>query len=183
MGRGIDRRIGAAHRLDNGHAKPVPRPHLAQQFGRAATAVAEGAVMADDNMAEADRAQHDLLDKGFSAPMGEFQIEMLDEQELDPEPRDLALLDPERGQAERLALRHEDTARVRLEGQDPRRLSDRLGARACRLDQRRMAQMQPVEIAHRQHRATRMGRSGTGMSDDAEHGALNSLNSQGLHRK
>jgi hypothetical protein len=72
---------------------------------------------------------------------------------------------------------------VRLEGQDPGRLSDGLGARACRLDQRGMAQMQPVEITHRQHRAARVGRSGTGMSDDAEHGALNSLSSQGLHRK
>ena len=51
-----------------------------------------------------DRAEHDLLDKGFGALLGEAGIEMLDEQELDPEPRDLALLDPERGQPERLAL-------------------------------------------------------------------------------
>src|SRR6266550_2348381 len=156
----------------------VPRPHLAQQFGRAATAIAERAVMADDDMAEPDRPEHDLLDKVFGAPVGEFQIEMLDEQELDPEPCDLALLDPERGQAKRLALRHKDTARMRLEGQDARRRSGTLGARAGRLDQRGMPQMQPVEITHRQYRAARMGRSGTGMSDNAEHGAVNSLSSQ-----
>jgi len=67
---------------------------------------------------------------------------------------------------------------MRLEGQDAGRLSGRLGARASRLDQRGVSQMKPVEIAHRQHRAARMGRSGTGMSNDAEHGALNSLSSQ-----
>ena len=178
MRRGIDRRIGAAHRLDNCDAKAVPGPHLAQQFGRAPAAVAERAVMADDDMAEPDRPEHDLLDKVFGAPVGEFQIEMLDEQELDPEPRDLALLDPKRGQAKRLALRHEDTARMRLEGQDARRLSGPPGARAGRLDQGGVSQMKPVEITHRQHRAARMGRSGTGMSNDAEHGAVNSLSSQ-----
>src|SRR5256885_6860881 len=90
--------------------------------------------MADDDMAEPDRPEHDLLDKVFGAPVGEFQIEMLDEQELDPEPRDLALLDPKRGQAKRLALRHEDTARMRLARQGARRLFGRPGARARRPD-------------------------------------------------
>ena len=37
-------------------------------------------------------------------------------------------------------------------------------------DQRRMALVQPVEIAHCQHRAAPMRRSGTGMSNNAKHG-------------
>ena len=95
---------------------------------------------------------------------------MLDEQQVDPEPRDLALLDPERGQPERLAFRHEHAARMRLEGQHPGRHAGGAGALARLADQRRVAAMQPVEIAHRQHRAARVARFGTGMADDAEHG-------------
>ena len=83
---------------------------------------------------------------------------MLDEQQIDPEPRDLALLDAERGQPERLAPGHEDAARVRLEGQHRRRHAGRAGTVARLADQRRMAPVQPVEIAHRQHRAARMAR-------------------------
>src|SRR2546421_716576 len=64
MGRGIGRRIGAAHRLDHRDAELVPVAHLAQQLDRAAAAIAEGAVMADDDMSQPDRAEHDLLDKG-----------------------------------------------------------------------------------------------------------------------
>ena len=84
-------------------------------------------------------------------------VEMLHEQQVDPEPRDLALLDPERGQPERLACRHEDAARMRLEGQHPGGLPRRLGAVARLADQRRVPQMQPIEIAQRQHRAARVG--------------------------
>ena len=103
---------------------------------------------------------------------------MLDEQQVDPEPCDLALLDAERGQAERLASGHEDAARMRLEGQD--RGGHAVGASAIAglADQRGMALMQPVEIAHRQHRAARMARSGTGMSDDSEHGYIYRQNSR-----
>src|SRR5260370_36693381 len=72
--------------------------------------------MADDDMAEADRAEHHLLDKGFGALLREIEVEMLDEQQVDAEPLDLALLDPERGQPERFAFRHADAARMRLEG-------------------------------------------------------------------
>ena len=96
---------------------------------------------------------------------------MLHEQEVDAEPGDLTLLDPEWGQPERLAIRHEDAARVRLEGQDGRGRAGGAGAVPRLADQRRVPEMQPVEIAHRQHRAARVRRSGIGMADDAEHGA------------
>ena len=96
---------------------------------------------------------------------------MLDEQEIDAEPGQFALLDPERGQPERLGSGHEHAARMRLEGQHRGRpaVLPRQVARAA--DQQRMAAMQPVEIAHRQHRAARMVRLGAGMSDDADHGS------------
>src|SRR5207302_4348484 len=115
MGRGIDRRVGVAYRIDDRDAEALLGAGGAQQFGRAAAAVAEGAVMTDDDMAEADRAEHHLLDKGFGALLREIEVEMLDEQQVDAEPLDLALLDPKRGQPIRLAFRHEDAARVRLE--------------------------------------------------------------------
>ena len=111
---------------------------------------------------------------------------MLHEQEVDAEPGDLTLLDPEWGQPERLAIRHEDAARVRLEGQHPGRDAVSAGAVASFADQRRVPQMQPVEIAHRQHRAAGMRRSRIGMSDDAEHGAGDDrgfLGKSGLPRK
>ena len=101
---------------------------------------------------------------------GEGAVEMLDEQEIDAEPRDLALLDAKRRQTERLAPRHEDAARVRLEGQHRHRRAARLGERAGLADQRRMALVQPVEIAHRQHRAALMLRTGARMTDDAQSG-------------
>src|SRR5207237_4834507 len=148
--------------LDDGEAEAMPGAHLAQQLWGAAAAVAEGAVMADDDMGQPNRAEHDLLDKGFGALLRETRVEMLDEQQLDPEPRDLALLDPERGQPIGLAAGHEDAARMRLEGQHAGRLAGGMGALAGRPDQRRVPQMQPVKIAHRQDRAARMGGSGTG---------------------
>jgi hypothetical protein len=68
-------------------------------------------------MNRADRADHHLIDERFGALPREFGIEMLDEQEIDAEKRDLALLDAKRRQAKRLAAGNEDVARVRLEGQ------------------------------------------------------------------
>src|SRR5581483_5987077 len=83
MGRGIDRRVGAAHRIDDADAEAVHRPRLLQHRGGAAAAVAEGAVVADDDMADADGGDHDLLDEGFGAFLGEGGVEMLDEQQID----------------------------------------------------------------------------------------------------
>src|ERR1700722_12775304 len=50
MGRGIDRRIAATHRLDHGDAESPHRAAFAQHVGRAAPPVTEGAVMPDDNV-------------------------------------------------------------------------------------------------------------------------------------
>src|SRR5439155_4926838 len=111
----------------------------------------------------------------FGALLREGRVEMPDEQQFDPEPRDLALLDPKRGQPIGLAARHEDAARMRLEGQHPGRLAGGMGALAGGPDQRGVTEMQPVKIAHRQYRAARMGGSGTGMANDAEHGERDGL--------
>ena len=172
MGRGIDRGVGAAHRLDDCHPETVPRPRLAQHLGGAAALVAEGQIVADYDMADTDRADQQVVDEQLGRPSGEGRVEMLHEQKVDAEPRDLALLDAERGQPERLGFRHEHGARVRLERQHRRRQPLRPGAPARLADQRRMAEMQPVEISHRQHRAARVGRIGTGVSDDAQHGKV-----------
>ena len=59
---------------------------------------------------------------------------------------------------------------MRLEGQHGGGLAGGAGAVARLADQRGMTLMQPVEIAHRQHRAARVAGSGTGMANDAEHG-------------
>src|SRR5580658_3315216 len=95
---------------------------------------------------------------------------MLDEQEIDAEPGDLALLDAEWRQAEWLAARHEDVARMRLEGQHRGGGAARRGERAGAADQRRVALVQPIEIAHCQHRAALMRRAGARMSNDAQSG-------------
>src|SRR5204862_7258263 len=59
--RGIDRRVRPVYRLDDSQTEAMPRAHFAQQLRGAATAVAEGAVMADDDMGQPDRPEHDLL--------------------------------------------------------------------------------------------------------------------------
>ena len=121
-------------------------------------------------MRSADRADDDFGEKILGALGGKGAIEMLDKQEINSEPRQFALLDPERGQPKRLARRNEHGSRMRLEGQHgggpvllPRHV-------ACARDKQRVAAMQAVEIAHRQDRAARVVRSGAGMSDDADHG-------------
>src|SRR3954468_23228166 len=138
MSRGIDRAITLAHRLDDSDAETLPGAGILQHFGRAAAAVAEGAIVADHDMAEADRPDHHLPDERFSAPAGEGGVEMLDEQELDAELGDLAFFDPERGQSERFAPGHEDGARMRLEGQDAGRYAGLPRPLAGILDQRRV---------------------------------------------
>ena len=89
--------------------------------------------MPDDDVARADRADQHLGDERFGALAREIEVEMLDEQQIDPEPRDLALLDAERRQPERLGLRHEHAARMRLEGQYPGRPApaSRARSQAC----------------------------------------------------
>ncbi len=153
----------------------TPNPALgaggAQQIGRAPAAFAEGAVPADDDVGSADRADDDLRQEIFGALGGETGVEMLDEQQIDAEPSQFALLDAKRGQPKRLGRRDENAARMRLEGQHPDRPVLRPRQIAGAADQQRMAAVQTVEIAHRQHRTARMVRLGAGMSDDADHGA------------
>src|SRR5579864_7490220 len=116
MSRGIDR-PAAAHRVDYADAEAEFVANLAQQRRGAAPPIAEGAVMADDDLGDADGLDHHFLDERFGAFRGEGAIEMLDKEEIDAEPGDLALLDAKRRQAERLAAGHEDIAGMRLEGQ------------------------------------------------------------------
>ena len=170
MGRGIDGRVGAAHRFEDADGKTVARPCFTQQLGRAAPAVAEGAVPADDDMSGADRTHDDVGNKILGALGGKAEIEMLDKKEIDAEPRQFALLDAKGRQPERLGRRKKDAARMRLEGQHRGRPALPAAELARLRDQRRMTLVQPVEIAHRQHRWARMARSRAGMSDDADHG-------------
>src|SRR5581483_11518441 len=172
--RGIDRGIGGLDRLDDGEAEPVRGTGLAQHLGRAAAAVAEGAVVPDHEVADADAVDEQVVDKRFGAFVGELAVKFLHIERVDAEGGDLALLDPERGQAERLAARHEDRPRVRLEGQDRGRDAG-VPRQVLRVaDHRLMTLVEPVEIAQRQHRVRARSGSGAGMSDDAEHGRENS---------
>src|SRR5215472_13166127 len=102
MGRRIDR-VAAAYGIDHGDAEALRRAVLAQHVGRAAPPVAKGAVMPDDDMRSADHLDHDFIDKRFGALPGELGVEMLNEQEIHHEPRDLALLDAKRREAEGLS--------------------------------------------------------------------------------
>src|SRR5207244_49920 len=63
LGRGIDRRIGAADRLEYREAEAVLGAGDAQQLGGPAPAVAKGAVPADDDVAGPDRADDDFGDE------------------------------------------------------------------------------------------------------------------------
>jgi hypothetical protein len=168
--RGIDRRVSAAYRFEDSDAKPALRTCRAQHVRAPATPIAEGAVPADDDMAGADRTHDHLGDKVFRGFGGKSEIEMLDEQQVDPKPSQLPLFDPERRQAKRLGARKKYAPRMRFEGQHPARPALCLSEFADAADQRRMAAMQPVEIAHGQHRTTRMAGIWAGMSNDADHG-------------
>jgi hypothetical protein len=126
--------------------------------------------MSDNDVRHADGTDQHILNKRFGAFARKGRVEMLDKQQIDIEPGHFALLDPERRQAERLAILHEDVAWMRLEGQHRNGRTKRARLFAHFADQRGMPLVQPVKITERQHRAARMGRSGTGMSNDAEHG-------------
>ena len=157
MGRGIDRRILAAHRLDHRHPEAVLLTGLAQQLRRAAAAVAEGAIMADDDMRRADRADHDFVDKRFGALLGEGRGRnagrTADRRRAGRVSRSLTRNGVSRNGS---VAGQEHVARVRLEGQHAGRRVRCAREFAQVADQRRMAAVQPVEIAHRQHRAARV---------------------------
>jgi hypothetical protein len=96
---------------------------------------------------------------------------MLNEQKLDPQPGQFTLFDAKRGQPERLGAGKKHAARMRFEGQHGTRPALCPCEVADPANQHRMSAMQPVEIAHGEHRATGMARSGARMSDDADHRA------------
>jgi len=185
MRRRIDGLILSAYGLDHGHAETVLYARGPQQLGVAAAAVAESGVPADNDVRGADRCNNYVGDEVLGALCRKGDIEVLHEQEVDAEPRQLALLDAERREAERLGGREEHAARVRLKSQHRSwpALCPREIARVA--DQYGMSAMQPVEIAHRENRARRMVRPGTRMADDADHGgnALQRLIISELPRK
>src|SRR5262249_38716565 len=155
------------HRLQHRDTKAVTGALGPQQVGRSAAPVAEGAIPADDEVTGANRPDDDLGDKFLGALAGKAEIEMLDEQQIDAEPRQFALLDAEWRQPERLGPGNEDAARMRFEGQHTCGRALCLSAVADLAEQYRMPAMQAVEIAHREHRTTRVVRPGTGVADDA----------------
>ncbi len=177
MGRGINRRVGTAHRLEHRDAEAALSTSRTQQIGGPAAAIAKGAVPADDEVPGADCPDDNLCDEILGTLGGKAEIEMLDKQQLDAEPRQFVLLGAERGQSERLGTRKENAARMRLEGQQGSGPALSPRAVAHLTDQHRVPAMQTVEIAHRQNRTRRVVRSGAGMSDDADHG------SGALHRQ
>ncbi len=85
LGRGIDGRILAANRLDDGDVEAMLPTGRAQQIRRPTAAVAKGAVPADDDMRGADRSNDDLGDEVVGAFSRKAEIEMLDKQQVDAE--------------------------------------------------------------------------------------------------
>src|SRR5438552_3333213 len=79
----------------------------AEHFWVAAAWIAKGRIPADIDMRGADRANDDFGDEVLGALRGKAEIEMLHEQEVDAEPRQLTLLDAVRRQPERLGRREE----------------------------------------------------------------------------
>ncbi len=120
----------------------------AQEIGCSAAAVAKGAIPADHDVRGADRANDDFGDEILGAFDRKGEIEMLNKQQIDAEPRQLALLDAERGQPKRFGCRDEHTARVRFEGQHPGWPARRSREIAHLADQHGVTAVQAVEIAH-----------------------------------
>jgi len=120
-------------------------------------------------MAGADRSDDYIRDEVLGTLGGKAEIEMLDKQQVGAEPRQFAFLDPKRRQPERLGPGKENAARMRLEGQHRGRPALRLPTVSDLTEQHCVPAMQPIEIAYREDRATRVVRTGAGMSDDADH--------------
>ena len=98
---------------------------------------------------------------------------MLNEQQIDAEPGQFALLDAERRQPEGFGRGEEHAARMRLEGQHAGRAARFSRELAGPPDQHGMAAVQTIEIAQPQDRAGRVVRPGAGMSYDSDHGSGN----------
>src|SRR5271168_4747019 len=112
-GRGIDL-LSGLNRLDGGDAEAELAPHLDQQGGGAAAAIAEDEIIADDGMTNAQPLDQDGAHEILGAARRQGEIETQAEQDLDAElPQELSL-DSERGQAEGQPRRLKDAARMRL---------------------------------------------------------------------
>jgi len=79
MGRGVDRGVLAADWLEHRDAKPLHNPGRPQHVRRAASAVAKGAIPADNNMAGTNRPNDYLGDEVLRTLGGKAEIKMPDE--------------------------------------------------------------------------------------------------------
>ena len=98
---------------------------------------------------------------------------MLDEQQIDAEPGQFALLDTEGRQPEGFGRGKEHAARMGLECQHARRAACFPREIAGPADQHGMAAVQAIEIADREDRAGGVVRPRAGMSYDSDHGSGN----------
>ena len=117
-----------------------------------------------------DRSDDDFRNEFLGALFREREVEVLDEQQIDAEPGQFALLDAERRQSERFGRGKEYAARMRFEGQHAGRAGGLPRKFAGPADQYGMTAVQTIEIPHRQDRAGRVVRSGAGMSYNSDHG-------------
>src|SRR5712671_1582645 len=145
--RGVDGALGRRDRTDYGDAEMQIRAARLEQRRRAAPLVAEDEIVADDGVAHAEIADEHGLDEILCALRGEGEVEMQREQQIDAERLEVPRLGAERRQAKGRVVRPENTAGMRLEGEDRVGHGGSTGDSAGLADHRLMAEMDAVEIA------------------------------------
>src|SRR5262249_1568633 len=115
----------------------------------------EDEIVADDDMRRLDALAQDLDDEGLGAAPGHRAVEGEQIEVIDSHRLQMAQLDAKGRKPEGRAIRLEEGARMRLEGEHgARRLEFARKAQGL-ADHLLMAQMKTVEIAQRHHGAAR----------------------------
>ena len=146
--------------------KPKRRRQLLQQRDVALALMAEDIVSADDDMRNTQAADQNLGDKILRRALRKVAVEGLDVEVIDAERFDQPRLQPERAEEERVLDRAKKHARMRLKRHDGGGGAFGPGDAHRLPDHRLMAQMQPVEIAERDHAALQRRRHFTPGAED-----------------
>ncbi len=123
-----------------------------QQARRADAALAEMKVIADRDAADAEPLDQIVVNEILRAGSGPHLVEGHDHGAREPGPGQQPQLSGLVGEPELGGVRAEKPARMRLEGHRQRRPAVAMRHLQGGLDHRAVAEMDPVEITHRDHR-------------------------------
>ena len=156
----------AGHRGEFGDAEAARRSGALQRFRGAGAALAEGVVVADDDVADVQAAHQGVGDEVVGGGLRIGEVEPPHEQEVRAHVLDQLRLDAERGEAEGGEFGLEGRSRVRLEGQDAEGPGLGAGERQTGRDHRLVAAMHAVEIADGDDPLADIRRDVVGMTQD-----------------